>query len=136
MQESHWHETLTTRPPVLAQPPESPTITLDDVEVLEVILTAGCNLRCTYCYQNDKKPRSMSWDTLRGALDLVLPSRSPDLQILFLGGEPLLEFPLIRQAVEYVRSACPPDKKVQYSMVTNGTLLREEQAEFLAEHQF
>ncbi len=78
----------------------------------------------------------MSWDTLRGVLDVVVRSRSPEIEILFLGGEPLLEFPLIRRAVEYVRDARAPGKRVQYSMVTNGTLLREEQADFLAQHRF
>jgi sulfatase maturation enzyme AslB (radical SAM superfamily) len=106
------------------------------VEVLEVILTAGCNLRCAYCYQNDKKPRSMSWDTLREALDLLLRSSSKRVEVLFLGGEPLLEFPLVRQAVEYVDRIQPAEKQVRYSIITNGTLLREEQAAFLARHRF
>jgi sulfatase maturation enzyme AslB (radical SAM superfamily) len=109
---------------------------LADVRVLEVILTAGCNLRCTYCYQNDKKPRRMTWETLRGAVDLVLGSRAPDVQILFLGGEPLLEFPLIREAVAYVRRARDRKKAVRFAIVTNGTLLRDEEAAFLAEHWF
>jgi sulfatase maturation enzyme AslB (radical SAM superfamily) len=100
------------------------------------VLTAGCNLRCTYCYQNDKKPRSMSWETLRSALDLVVRSRRRRVHLLFLGGEPLLEFPLIGQAIEYVRSVRAPGKRIGYSMVTNGTLLREEQAAFLARHRF
>ena len=108
----------------------------EDVELLEVILTAGCNLRCTYCYQNDKKPRSMSWETLQGALDLLLRSRRRKVEVLFLGGEPLLEVPLIQKAVEYVRVARPPRKTVRYSIITNGTLLREEQAAFLARHRF
>src|SRR5437867_6639085 len=100
----------------------------EEVEVLEVILTAGCNLRCTYCYQNDKKPRRMSWDTLRGALDLLLGSRRREVRVLFLGGEPLLEFPLIRQAVGYLGSVAGPGRSVGYSIVTTGTMLREEQA--------
>ncbi|HET7292497.1 MAG TPA: radical SAM protein [Vicinamibacteria bacterium] len=106
------------------------------VDILEVILTAGCNLRCAYCYQNDKKPRSMSWDTLRGALDLLLRSRSNPVEVLFLGGEPLLEFPLIRQGVAYLDEARPKGKRVRYSIVTNGLLLREEQVRFLARHRF
>jgi sulfatase maturation enzyme AslB (radical SAM superfamily) len=105
------------------------------VEALELVLTASCNLRCLYCYQNDKKPRSMSWDTLRGALDLLLRSRLKRLEVLFLGGEPLLEFPLIRQAVAYVRATRPPSKRVRYTLITNGTLLGEEQARFLARNR-
>jgi sulfatase maturation enzyme AslB (radical SAM superfamily) len=110
-------------------------IGLAEIQALEVVLTADCNLRCVYCYQNDKKPRSMSWDTLRGALDLLLRSRCPEVEVLFLGGEPLLEFPLIRQAVAHVRATRPRRKRVCYTLITNGTLLREEQACFLARHR-
>jgi uncharacterized protein len=109
--------------------------TPDRIEALEVVLTAECNLRCAYCYQNAKKPRSMSWDTLRGALDLLLRSRCPEVEVLFLGGEPLLQFPLIRQAVAHVRATRPRSKKVCYTLITNGTLLAEEQARFLARHR-
>ncbi len=109
---------------------------LGDLQRVDVVLTAGCNLRCGYCYQNDKKPRSMDWDTLRASADLLLGSRQPEVRMLFIGGEPLLEFPLIRRAVEYIEAARPPDLTVHYNIVTNGTLLRDEQAAFLVEHAF
>lgn len=108
----------------------------DDLHRLDVVLTAGCNLRCGYCYQNDKKARTMEWETLRASADLLLSSRRPEVRMLFIGGEPLLEFPLIRRAVAYVEQARPRGMTVRYHIVTNGTLLREEQAEFLAEHDF
>ena len=47
-----------------------------DLQLVDVILTAGCNLRCGYCYQNDKKPRSMDWDTLRASADLLVAARA------------------------------------------------------------
>ena len=80
----------------------------DEIQRVDVVLTAGCNLRCGYCYQNDKKPRSMDWDTLRASADLLLGSSRPEVRMLFIGGEPLLEFPLIRRAVEYIEAARPP----------------------------
>lgn len=107
-----------------------------EIQRLDVVLTASCNLRCGYCYQNDKKPRSMDWETLRASIDLLLASRRSEVRMLFIGGEPLLEFPLIRQAVQYVRTMRRRRLDVRYSLVTNGTLLREEQAAFLAEHEF
>jgi radical SAM protein with 4Fe4S-binding SPASM domain len=58
------------------------------------------------------------------------------VRILFIGGEPLLEFPLIRRAVAYVEQARPHGTTVRYHIVTNGTLLREEQADFLADNDF
>jgi sulfatase maturation enzyme AslB (radical SAM superfamily) len=107
-----------------------------EIQRLDVVLTAGCNLRCSYCYQNDKKPQSMDWETLRASVDLLLASRQSEVRLLFIGGEPLLEFPLIRKAVQYVGAMRPRRLAVRYSLVTNGTLLREEQATFLAEHDF
>jgi sulfatase maturation enzyme AslB (radical SAM superfamily) len=109
--------------------------TPDKIQALEVVLTADCNLRCAYCYQNAKRPRSLSWDALRGALDLLLRSRCPEVEVLFLGGEPLLQFPLIRKAVAYVKATRPRNKAVCYTLITNGLLLGEEQARFLARHR-
>jgi sulfatase maturation enzyme AslB (radical SAM superfamily) len=106
------------------------------VRTLEVILTASCNLRCSYCYQNAKQGRRMEWETLQAALDIVLRSDEADAAILFYGGEPLLEAPLIRRAVAYVAAARPAGKRVRYVMSTNGMLIDEETAAFLAEHRF
>jgi sulfatase maturation enzyme AslB (radical SAM superfamily) len=105
------------------------------IQTLEVVLTAACNLRCLYCYQNDKKARRLSWDRLRGALDLLLRSPRRQLDVVFLGGEPLLRFPLIRQAVDYVRAARPRGRTVRYTLVTNGILLGKDHAAFLDQHR-
>lgn len=78
----------------------------------------------------------MEWDTLRASLDLLLGTRRREVHLLFLGGEPLLEFPLIQRAVEYVDARRPPGLRVRYDLTTNGTLLRDEQAAFLADHDF
>jgi radical SAM protein with 4Fe4S-binding SPASM domain len=55
---------------------------------------------------------------------------------VFYGGEPLLEFPLIRRAVEYAERERGRPQDIQYAILTNGTLLDEEQAAFLDEHEF
>jgi sulfatase maturation enzyme AslB (radical SAM superfamily) len=107
-----------------------------EIRRVDVVLTAGCNLRCGYCYQNDKQAKSMDWATLRASADLLLASAQPEVHMLFIGGEPLLEFPLIRRAVEYIDVARPRGLAVRYHMVTNGTLLREEQLAFLVGHGF
>ena len=108
------------------------------VNTLEVILTASCNLRCSYCYQNAKQGRRMEWDTLRAGLDIVLGSDPPDVEVLFYGGEPLLELPLIERAVAYVDEARRADgrKRVHYVLYTNGMLVDAKAAAFLAEHGF
>lgn len=106
------------------------------INKVDVVLTAGCNLRCSYCYQNDKKARRMTWETLRASADLVLASERPEVSLLFVGGEPLLEFPLIQQAVEYVEARRLPRKRIRYEIITNGVLVNDDHVAFLVDHDF
>lgn len=106
------------------------------INKVDVVLTAACNLRCSYCYQNDKKARRMTWETLRASADLVLASERPEVSLLFVGGEPLLEFPLIQQAVEYVEARRLPGKRIRYEIITNGVLVNDDHVAFLVDHDF
>lgn len=106
------------------------------VHTLEVILTASCNLRCGYCYQNTKQARHMDWATLQAALDLLLGSGQPSCTVLFIGGEPLLQLPLIERAVAYVQANLPQGKRIQHVLATNGTLLDRTSLAFFAAHDF
>ncbi len=108
-----------------------------EVVAVDAVLTAGCNLSCSYCFQNAKTPdRRMDWETLRGAVDLLLESRQQELLLNFYGGEPLLEFPLVRRAVAYALRHLGRRRSIRFGIITNGTLLRPETAEFLARHRF
>jgi uncharacterized protein len=107
-----------------------------DLAVLEVLLTAQCNLRCSYCYQNNKRSRSMTWETLLPALDLVHASHREEVEVLFIGGEPLLELPLIRRAVAYLSEGFSPQKRIKYQIYTNGLLLDRDIVDFLAANDF
>jgi sulfatase maturation enzyme AslB (radical SAM superfamily) len=110
---------------------------LERIRYLSVILTSRCNLRCGYCYQNDKKPGSMSWETLAESLDLMLGSGRKEIEVSFLGGEPLLEFPMIQRAVEYMEvNRDRLGKEASYWISTNGTLITPGVADFLAMHHF
>ncbi len=102
-----------------------------DLRKVHLVLTGRCNLRCSYCYQNRKPARRMSWETLREAVDLAAASRADDVRLLFSGGEPLLELPLIRRAVEYARRVRSNGKSFRPALITNGTLLRPEVASYL-----
>jgi len=108
----------------------------EPVRSLTVVLTAQCNLRCAYCYQNARSTRRMGWGTLRRVLDMMLGSRRAEIELLFYGGEPLLELASMRQAVHYVESRSPPHRHISYATVTNGTLLGDEAVEFFARHRF
>ncbi|MCA9728315.1 MAG: radical SAM protein, partial [Candidatus Eisenbacteria bacterium] len=104
------------------------------IRSVTVVLTSQCNLRCGYCFQNDKKPGRMDRETLRRSIDLLLDSRAHDLELQFYGGEPFLEQESLRWAVEYAEARRREDQRIQYFVTTNGTLVDDEALGFLNQH--
>jgi len=120
------------------------------LETMYMIVTDGCNLDCRYCFINLNMPegyehKAMSFDIGKEAVDMFfanLDRNPPDYAkrkktILFYGGEPLLNFDLIRDIVEYIEATYKKElenmgEMFQMSMVTNGTLIDEEMAAFMA----
>lgn len=109
---------------------------------LTLQVTQQCNLRCEYCaysgmYENRVHTnKKMDFEMAKKAIDFFIEHsrESKDIIVGFYGGEPLLMFPLIKQCVEYIESIVE-GKKISYAMTTNGTLLNDEVADFLAEHE-
>src|SRR5688572_17256335 len=108
----------------------------NDLRALQLILTAGCNLRCAYCYQSDKKNRRIEWEIVRAALDRLLASRHAKVKVLFIGGEPLLEFPMIERAVAYLEQHRRRGTTIRYATITNGVLLGDQHLQFFVDHDF
>lgn len=113
-----------------------PTPALNDLRSLRLVLTAQCNLRCGYCYQTDKKNRRVDWEVVRTALDRLLASRQASVEVLFIGGEPLLEFPTIERAVAYLSERKRADLNIRHAIITNGLLLGDRETQFLVDHDF
>ena len=113
------------------------------VHILILQVTQNCNLRCEYClYSGGYKTRKhqnkrMNLITAKAAINFLKShsSEKRKVYIAFYGGEPLLEFELIQQCVCYAENIMP-DKEIEYSITTNGTLLNEEIIEYLVEHDF
>jgi sulfatase maturation enzyme AslB (radical SAM superfamily) len=105
-----------------------------DVRALHLVLTTACNLRCAYCYQDRKACRFMSPDTLRRALDRLLGSDEDEILLSLYGGEPLLAFPLVRQAVDYAATARSLGRRIRIELATNGTLLDDGRVGYLERH--
>src|SRR5262245_26516223 len=103
-----------------------------EIGTLELTLTAGCTRLCWYCYQSDKKFRRTTPEIIHGAIDLIMRSRRREVTLLLIGGEPLLEFDLFREAVEYAEQVRPAGKRVRLFTSTNGTLLDAARARCLA----
>jgi uncharacterized protein len=106
------------------------------VEELSFVLTTACNLRCDYCYQHARRPRAMDWEVLRAGLDRLVSAPGRRLGVSFTGGEPALQFGLVRDAVDYVSSRLAGDRTVSYHLVTNGLRLSPDDLAFLARHPF
>ena len=106
------------------------------IETLAIVVTADCNLRCRYCYQDRKRPVQISWQAVSAALDLLERSRPRCERLSFFGGEPLLAFPLIARAVRRVGRRLPRRRRPAFFLTTNGLLLTERRLAFLERHRF
>ncbi|GAA4653024.1 Cys-rich peptide radical SAM maturase CcpM [Anaerocolumna aminovalerica] len=116
---------------------------INNLQMLTLQVTQNCNLRCSYCvYSGNYKNRThsnlrMSFDVAKKAIDYLF-EHSINLEkvsIGFYGGEPLLEFELIKKCVRYVNENYE-GKKVLFNITCNGTLLTEEVVEFLYQNSF
>ena len=101
---------------------------------LGLVLTSGCNLACSYCYQARTSVRTLAWPLVDAALKLVLRSGHPSPRISFFGGEPLLEAALIRRVVDEVARRRPAGVTPRYRVTTNGLLLDGPVSQLLAEN--
>jgi uncharacterized protein len=99
------------------------------VKYAALCITHKCNLRCTYCYVGHDSSASMSKDTARRALDFLHRNSSDGCVATLFGGEPLLEFELIRAIVSYSRGQC--GYNIDFRLSTNGTCLNSKRLEFL-----
>lgn len=95
-----------------------------------LMVTHACNLHCTYCYEAYKSGKMMSFETAKEILleELDLVSNSADfdeLEIDFMGGEPLLNYTLIHNIVEWFEGL-PPKVPYVFFTTTNGTLMTTE----------
>ncbi|OPX85175.1 MAG: hypothetical protein A4E53_03642 [Pelotomaculum sp. PtaB.Bin104] len=105
---------------------------------LELNLTFNCNLTCSYCFIHQKSPQDrMTFATAQKAIDLLMERAAfPNVNITLFGGEPLLEFNLIKKLVPYaLEVAQKHNLAVTWAVTTNGTLVNEEILKFFSQHK-
>jgi uncharacterized protein len=125
-----------------------PTVPEKTFPIQRIVLntTNQCNLACGYCYEysEDKiastkgNPKFMSDSIARAAIDTLMTESvgRNALHVTFFGGETLLNFPLMKESVQYATAeATAAGKTVDFSLTTNATLLTEEIADFLAQYR-
>ena len=99
------------------------------------VVTTACNMACVYCQANNGHKCSnlyMDMETARHAVDIALQSPTKYLSFEFQGGEPLLNFELIRYMVDYAEQN-KGMHEISYNIVTNLTLLTDEIAGYIVE---
>ncbi|SHE99516.1 thioether cross-link-forming SCIFF peptide maturase [Desulforamulus putei] len=101
-----------------------------------------CNLRCKYCFAGQGQfggPGGlMSAQVGRAAIDFLIKQSGnrKHIEIDFFGGEPLLNFKVIKELVPYGREkAKQAGKEIKFTLTTNGMLLNKEVQQFLLDNQ-
>ena len=110
----------------------------DEVKALCLHICHDCNLRCRYCFADEGAYHSrrefMSLETAKKAIDFLI-ANSGDRRVLetdFFGGEPLMNFDVVKETVYYAKAeAAKRGKEFRFTLTTNGLLLKDEIAEFL-----
>lgn len=104
-----------------------------------LMITHACNLNCSYCYESHKKNAYMNSDLakeiiLREAQFVKESQDFDELEIDFMGGEPFMNFPLIKDVVEWLELGVIDVPWICFA-TTNGTLLTDEIKNWLREHK-
>ena len=104
---------------------------------LNIFITEDCNLQCRYCFLDKTYKKSqLTFSDLKRAIDLLFSFPSKIKTIAFNGGEPLLEYPLLKETCLYIREKAEKEAvKVNLATMTNGTLLSREHCQFFEKNQ-
>lgn len=107
------------------------------VKALCLHIAHDCNLACQYCFAEEGEYHGrralMSFEVGKRALDFLIANSGSrrNLEVDFFGGEPLMNWEVVRQLVEYGRAQEKiHDKRFRFTLTTNGVLLNDEIMEF------
>lgn len=105
-------------------------------QALCLIISHDCNLRCGYCYADHGtfggEKKFMGFRTAKESIDKLLDKNSNNF-ILFFGGEPFLNYPLMDDVVEYGNRN---GLNIKYATITNGTIINSSIKEFIYKNLF
>ena len=107
------------------------------VKALCLHVAHTCNLNCSYCFASQGKYHGeralMSYETGKQALDFLIAHSGTrrNLEVDFFGGEPLMNFDVVKQLVAYARSVEKEHgKHFRFTLTTNGMLIDEDVIDF------
>ena len=98
-------------------------------------VTNTCNYRCVYCHAGVSQGKEkMSIETAAKALNFIFDSSGGECTIEFQGGEPLLNWPVVKFVTEQARAMNKANKPVSITLVSNLSLLDDEKLNFLLDN--
>ena len=107
------------------------------IKALCLHIAHSCNLNCSYCFASQGKYHGeralMSFETGKRALDFLVENSGSrrNLEVDFFGGEPLMNFDVVKRLVEYARSIeKKANKNFRFTLTTNGMLIDDDVIEF------
>ena len=107
------------------------------VKALCLHVAHTCNLNCSYCFASQGKYHGdravMSFEVGKRALDFLVENSGTrrNLEVDFFGGEPLMNFDVVKKLVEYARSIeKEKGKNFRFTLTTNGVLIDDDVIEF------
>ncbi len=107
------------------------------VKALCIHIAHTCNLNCSYCFASQGKYHGeralMSFEVGKRALDFLIENSGTrrNLEVDFFGGEPLMNFDVIKQMVAYARSIEKEhNKNFRFTLTTNGVLIDDDVIDF------
>ena len=107
------------------------------VKALCIHIAHTCNLNCAYCFASQGKYQGeraiMSYEVGKRALDFLIENSGTrrNLEVDFFGGEPLMNFEVVKQLVAYARSVEKEHgKNFRFTLTTTGLLIDDDVIEF------
>ena len=111
------------------------------VKALCLHVSHDCNLKCKYCFASQGdfggEKEMMSVEVGKKAIDYLIANSGNrrNLEIDFFGGEPLMNFDVVKELVEYGRKVEKEhNKNIRFTMTTNGVLLDDDKIDYINEH--
>lgn len=108
-----------------------------DIKALCLHVAHTCNLNCSYCFAAQGKYQGeralMSFEVGKRALDFLIENSGnrKNLEVDFFGGEPLMNFDVVKRLVEYARSIEKKhNKNFRFTLTTNGVLIDDDVIDF------
>lgn len=109
----------------------------NDIKALCLHVAHTCNLTCDYCFASQGKYQGeralMSFEVGKQALDFLIANSGSrrNLEVDFFGGEPLMDWDVVKQLVNYARSVEKEhNKNFRFTLTTNGLLVDDDVIEF------